>query len=63
MGAPGVWFEADSGGPVSHAIAAYSALAHCPQKESDSTVRKALTCTGWQALVGTGVSGKAIMLL
>lgn len=48
---------------MSHAIAAYSALAHCPQKESDSTVRKAVTCTGWQALVGTGVSGKAIVLL
>lgn len=27
--------------------------AHSPQQESDNTVMKASTCTGWQTLVGT----------
>jgi hypothetical protein len=33
--------------------AVYSAPVHSPQLERASTIMKASTCTGWQALVGT----------
>lgn len=47
-----MWFEADRCG-VGVDTAVYSAPAHYPWLERDSTIMKASTCTGWQVLVGT----------
>lgn len=43
---------------MSQDTAVYSAPACYPQLERDSTIMKASTCTGWQALVGTTGSWK-----
>lgn len=51
-----MWLEANSGGwgqLVSQDTAVYSAPACYPQLDRDSTITKASTCPGWQALVGT----------
>lgn len=56
LGAQGVRFEADwgmGGGVVSQDTAVYPALPTPQQLERVSTVMKASTCTGRQALVGT----------